>query len=426
MLPLLLTLALFPSAASQSSTPKAVVSKLPSGVMLVVERNASTPTVAIEVMVRAGSARETASQAGCAHLLEHLAFAGTPSHPGDAIDKRAGELGYSLEANTQSEIVRYFTSCLKADWLEVLGLLADAVVNLAPTEEVFRRHQRVVLQELIGRRDNPLLFLSEHVHVLAYPSSGYGRGAAGSLEDVRRRTLEDVREFHKRWYTTGNTVVAIVGDVDPGEAAKQVEVWFGGLRRAAGEPFEAPPPPGAKVVDEVGPYTKAAAAFAYPAIPASRIEDSAALDVLVALLQERAATGPLKDYALAFQAQYQTLSHPGLVVASLFCDEERAKDATAKLAEEIGRLRSGSFTETEFIAARNRVRAQELYATETNAGRAHALGYWLIVGGEGIAERYLAALNTLSVGDARRVGAEVFDPAKEIRVQWHPPKGGGR
>lgn len=425
MLPLLVALSVL-STAGQTLPARAVVNKLPSGVTLVVERNTSSPTVAIEVMVRAGSARETTADAGCAHLLEHLAFAGTPNHPDDSIDKRAEELGYTLQANTQSEIVRYFTSCLKADWLEVLGLLADAVVNLAPSEAAFRTHQRVVLQELIARRDNPLQFLSEHVHALAYPSSGYGRGAAGTLEDVRRRTLQDVLQFHKRWYTTGNTVVAIVGDVVPEEAAKQVEAWFGGLPRAQSNPFETPRPPGAKVVDETGPYTKAAAALAYPAIPASRIEDSAALDVLVALLQERAETGPLKDFALAFQAQYQTLSHPGLVVAALFCEEERAKEATSTLIEEVSRLRSGSFTEAEFVAARNRVRAQELYATETNAGRAHALGYWLTVGGEGIADRYLAALNSLSVSDARRVAAEVFDPMKEIRVQWHPPTGGRR
>lgn len=397
------------------------VTTLPNGITVAVEESRSAPTVAIDIFVRAGSVRETPDTLGAAHMLEHLAFRGTTNHPGNDLDKRAEALGYQLQANTQREITHYFATCLASDWKEVLGLLADAVMNPAPTAQAFSREKRVVAQEYLTRRDNPIEFTLDRLYQLAYGSAGYAAPTGGTPPSIQAITLDKVLEFHKRWYTTGNLVVSITGDVGIKEAADAVNLWFGEMHRGVPDPYPTVAEPSATVLDEAGPFLRCAVALGFSSPPASRIADSAALDVLMNLILAR---GPRED-AIAFDTRYNTLSGPGLAAMLAFCEEAKLPAVLAKLDAIVSDLGAGNFSEAEFQAARDQTQGGELFQGETNAGRAYAIGYWTAVGNSATDEGYRKKLASLDFASVKRVAHEVFDPAREIRLIWRPAKRSG-
>ena len=49
------------------------------------------------------------------------------------------------------------------------------------------------------------------------------------MEDLTAASLDDVKEFFRRYYTPNNLSLVIAGDFDPAEAKRLVEKYFGGL-----------------------------------------------------------------------------------------------------------------------------------------------------------------------------------------------------
>ncbi|WP_205827978.1 pitrilysin family protein [Microbulbifer sp. SH-1] len=66
----------------------------------------------------------------------------------------------------------------------------------------------------------------------------------GSLEDLQNATLDDVKEFFRRWYVPNNVVLVVAGDFDTEHARTLVEKYFGeiptgqAIERAAKQPAE--------------------------------------------------------------------------------------------------------------------------------------------------------------------------------------------
>src|SRR5262245_7636193 len=53
----------------------------------------------------------------------------------------------------------------------------------------------------------------------------------GSHEDLTAASLDDVKDFFRRWYAPNNCTLAIGGDVDPAKTLELVKKWFGPLPR---------------------------------------------------------------------------------------------------------------------------------------------------------------------------------------------------
>jgi predicted Zn-dependent peptidase len=131
----------------------------------------------------------------------------------------------------------------------------------------------------------------------------------------------------------------------------------------------------------------------------------------------------LHGAAIAVDVQFLTLSTPSLVTVIAFCDEGKIADAWKALDGEVKRLFEGTFSDGEFVAARNTVLARELYELETDAGVANTACFWGAAGGADTQPRYAKALATAAPADGKRVAREVFDPAKQIRLVWHAAGG---
>lgn len=138
------------------------ISKLENGLTVLIKEDHRFPVVSSRLYVRTGSANEKAKTMGLAHVLEHMVFKGTKTHP-RGIDFIVENAGGSLNAYTTYDRTVYYNDMPSQEWklsLEAIqGLAFDPL--LRPNQ--LNEERQVVIAELRQRGDMPqtkLLHLS--------------------------------------------------------------------------------------------------------------------------------------------------------------------------------------------------------------------------------------------------------------------------
>ena len=189
--------------------------------------------VELWLAVRVGSAQEEDDQRGLAHLLEHMAFNGTTSFPGNMLvtylESVGTRFGAHLNAHTSFEETIYKLQ-VPTDDPELLSkgylVLRDWAAGMLLDTEEIEKERGVVLEEwrrsrgASGRR-------WEAVTPLRYRGAPHAdRRPIGTKESLEGFTPEAVRRFYADWYRPDLMAVVVVGDIDPDAAQAQIEALF--------------------------------------------------------------------------------------------------------------------------------------------------------------------------------------------------------
>src|SRR5215210_3252575 len=238
---LLLTLVL--SAIPATAQKAAAVLKvdyqkftLPNGLEVIFHIDRSDPVVAVSLTAHVGSAREKENRTGFAHLFEHLLFLESENLGKGGLDKMSARIGGSgANGSTNRDRTNYLQTVPNNALEKMLWAEADKLgwfINTV-TEPVVAKEKQVVKNEKRQSYDNnPYGHTSYVIDKALYPADHpYNWQVIGSLEDLQNATLEDVKEFFRRWYVPNNVTLTVAGDFDPGQARKWVEKYFSEIKR---------------------------------------------------------------------------------------------------------------------------------------------------------------------------------------------------
>jgi predicted Zn-dependent peptidase len=189
-------------------------SVLADGLTVVTEQMDGVRSVTMGIWVDVGSRDESDHQAGASHFLEHLAFKGTEHLSAREIAERVDAMGGDMNAFTTKEYTAYHLRSLDDDAAEGLSLLCDIVNGPALRPDEVSSEQRVILEEIAMRADEPDALCHELLHTARFPHHTLGRDVAGSIETVSAMTPELIRDFHQSTYGPHSTVVAAAGSLD--------------------------------------------------------------------------------------------------------------------------------------------------------------------------------------------------------------------
>ena len=94
--------------------------------------------------------------------------------------------------------------------------------------------------------------LAEQFFAAAFQAHPYGRPILGWPSDMRFLDMEDVSAFFNRAHAPDHTVIAIVGNIDPGETLSIIKKYFGKIPLQKMEPpsiTEEPPQTGERRIE---------------------------------------------------------------------------------------------------------------------------------------------------------------------------------
>ena len=220
--------------------------ELDNGLDVILHVDRSDPVAAVAMTFHVGSAREVRGRTGFAHLFEHLFFLDSENLGPGGLDKLMTRIGSSTNGSTTTDRTNYFEvvpidGLEKTIWAEAdkLGFFINTV-----SESVVDKERQVVKNEKRQSVDNnPYGHTSYVVDKALYPEGHpYGWQVIGSLEDLDAARLDDVKEFHRKWYGPNNATLVVSGDIDVERTKAWIEKYFGDIPSRPMPEIEPPGP----------------------------------------------------------------------------------------------------------------------------------------------------------------------------------------
>lgn len=500
---LLLWLPLLAAAQNLQEFEKRVTEfTLANGLHFIVLERHQAPVVSFHTYVNAGSVDDPGGKTGLAHMFEHMAFKGTPKigtknyaeekkalrAVEEAYDRLEAERarrdradpkriraleaelssaieransfvepnaypriieengGAGLNASTGEDSTHYYYS-LPANRIE-LWFLLESQRFLHPVFREFYKERDVVRQERRMRiGSSPQGKLIEMGLAAAFAAHPYRNPTAGWATDIENLRMADAEWFFQTYYVPSNIVIGIAGDVNPKEARRLAEKYFGMLPAA--------PPPRRYQTEEPKQEGERRVAVESPAQPFVMISykrpdqnhaDDPVFDVVSGILAS-GRTGILyrelvrdKKISLAAMtaATFPGGKYPNLFLFYLVPAAGHTVEENEKAAYEIiERLKKEKVDAETLQRVKTKVRAGLIRQLDSNPGLASQLTYYHVnYGNWRKLFTGLEDIEKVTADDVQRVIRQYFvQPARTVaftvkpqaqRAESGPAKGEGK
>ncbi|HTD59504.1 MAG TPA: pitrilysin family protein, partial [Gemmatimonadaceae bacterium] len=285
---------------------------------------------------------------------------------------------------------------------EGLAVQSDAYANSVIDAGELARELEVIIQEVRRKTDNPPALATESLYALLFDQHRIRRWRIGDPDRLRTFTREDVRGFYRTYYYPGNTILSIVGDVDPEATLALVEAYYGAL-------------PDRPIVRDRGPAEHSVAGLRYREWSGDIAQaqllfgwrtggtldpDTPLLDIAAAALGGGRASRLYRavrerQLASSITAYNYTPTELGVFVIQAETPQGKTLDAARAVWAEV----QPDFTSSEIERAQRLFESQWARRTESMEGQANHLAEWEALGDWQLGEQYLSRVLLATAAD---------------------------
>jgi zinc protease len=404
---------------------------LPNGLRALLVEKHEAPVVSVQVWYHVGSKDEVPGKTGFAHLFEHLMFQGTKNVGPEQFSDYIVRGGGVDNANTTEDYTVFWETIPSSVLPVALWLEADRMRNLEITAKAFDTEREVVKEERRTRFDNPPYgTVIETLYELAFSVHPYRHMPIGSMEDLDRASLEDIRAFYDRYYVPNNATLVIVGDFERREVGELIQRYFSSL--APGVPIERKiPAEPSQVSKRVLKLTRNVALPAFVAayhMPADGTPDAYPLRVAARILSEGESSRIYrrlvyeKQMALQAQSVGNFTEDPNLffVLAILNLGYTPAQ-SEAEMTAELERLKTEPVSAEELEKAKNQILRDFVVSRQSVQSLGEELGYAAVVLKDpNLLDSELDRFLAVRAEDIQRVARMYFVPENATVLEIYP------
>jgi zinc protease len=401
-----------------------VVTTLPNGMKLLVQRVASNPTVFVRGSVRMSPTYDPPGKEGLLAVTSSLFTWGSTKYDFNAQRKLADDRAASLAFGTS------FSAHGRAEDLDVfLDALADDVRHpLFPADKFALIKQQ--LSSAASRRALQPDYRAQRAFLEALLPPGDPVLREDSATSLAAITLDDVKAFNVQYMRPDMTTLVVVGDVDPAAVARQVAAHFGDWTATGPKPDphlpEIPlPEPKRQNVEsaaqdvnvQLGAPAPARTSPAYDALVlANAIYGGGAVDARL-FREVREKRGLVYGAYSSFQAGPDR----GTFVISFRAVPSKVDAADAVVRSELRRMQTEPVTAAELAKARIRVVAGAIDAEQATGAIA---GDLLRIGTDDLPSTYFATLvdryAKITPADVQRAAKTYLHPDNLVEIRTGP------
>jgi zinc protease len=432
-----------PAAKAAGAIPKVEIERysLPNGLDVILHVDRKLPIVHVNQWYHVGSKNERVGRTGFAHLFEHEMFQGSKNVPGeyfDAVEKAGANLQEGgVNGTTSNDRTNYFATVPSGSLEYLLWVEADRLATLpeAMSQEKLDEQRAVVRNERRqGLENTPygrwFTLILENLHPAGHP---YSWSVIGSHEDLQAASLEDVREFFRRFYSPSNLTLTIAGDFDPAEAKTLVAKYFGGI--PAGPPLDRPQRympvlDGEKIIDVMDRVPQERTYFAWPS-PAYFDKGDADLDLASLILTDGLSSRLNKNLVYDKQLASNVISfNNGMEISGFFVVNATARpgaslsDIEQTVTAEIARLARNGPTPEEVDRAKTKWEYNFVTGLERIGGfggKADLLGqYNTFLGDPNKFDEDVQRYRGATAASIREAVSKYLDTRNRVLVRFHP------
>lgn len=423
------------------SNQRVTKTHLDNGLTILLKEMHHAPVASFMIWYRVGSRNERPGFTGASHWVEHMMFKGTPTFPGEELDRLISREGGHWNAFTWLDFTAYYETMPSRSIDLALRLEADRMVNAEMGEAAVESERTVILSERGMYENDPRFRLNEELTSAAFRVHPYHHEVIGDEADLRSMSRDDLHRHYRRHYVPNNATAVIVGDFETEAMLARIEELFGAV-----EPGNPPDPitrqepaqQGERRVTVNGPGDAPYLLFAYK-VPGAAHPDYFPLILLNAALSGGSSLGMFggggsnkssrlykalvdTDLAAAAFGGLGPTVDPFLYTIGAVARHGRSlSQVEAALDAEINRLDRDPITRRELDKALKRAKAEFVLAGESITGQAQLLGLAETVTGDyRWFETVLDRLNAVTLEEIERVRRTYLRPQNRT-VGWYEP-----
>ncbi len=398
---------------------------LDNGLKILVREDHRFPVVVSQIWYKVGASYESEGITGISHILEHMMFKGTDTHPAGEFSRIIAAHGGNENAFTGTDYTAYFQT-LESSRLPIsFELEADRMHRLVISEEEFAKEIEVVKEERrLRTEDRPQAFTYETALSTAFQTGPYRHPIIGWMHDLEALTVADLQRWYRRWYAPNNATLVVAGDVRAEDVYQLAKRYFGALPAAGPVAVHARPEvaqQGTKRITVKRPAELPYLLMAYkvPALTATKGRDNTiatwepyALEVLVGVLSGSSSARFARklvrgrSIAASISASYNLLTRLDhlLTISATPTHGHTTAELEAAVHEEIEAIKTDLIDERELQRIKTQVVANNVYENDSVFYQAMIRGMLETVGlSWREADNYVRAIRAVTAEEVRSV-----------------------
>ena len=393
----------------------------PGGIEAWLVADPSLPILSISLSFRGGATQDPVGREGTADVMADLLTEGAGEFDGDGFRARLEDIATSISFNAGRDSIDGSFRTLTRYRAEALAMFRLALTaprfDSTALERVRARH----LSAIARSETSPGAIAQRTWWRLAFPEHVYGRRGSGTATSMRALSTDDARTAWQRQIARDTLQIGVVGDIDAATLAEILDGLFGDLPAAA---QLSPTPPviaeaeGQVVVVEQD-QGQSVVTFGAPGIKRDDPDFETAHLVnhilggggfsarLMQAVRERAGLAYSVSTGLA------ALDATGVLQGSVATTNAAVARSIALIRDEFARMASEGPTAQELADAKAAVIGSFALSLDSTSRIASFL---VALQRDGLGTDYIQRrperFGRVSLEDARRVAARLFDPTK--------------
>ena len=400
------------------------VHTLANGVRVIADPAPGFETLALTIVAGRGARTEVESQAGWAHLLEHMVFKGAGKRSARDIVEAIEAEGGSINAATGYERTSFQVRGLAGGLPLGMEVVADLMLRPKLDAADLAQEVGVIAQEIAEAADTPDDYVFELAQAAAFDGQPLGRPVLGTEASIAAADPAALEAWRAQLYAPDQLVVSAAGAIDEDELLSLAERLFG----VAEPTSSAASAPAIFTGGRAGETKRLEQAHLVLFLPGVGAVDP---DYFAARVFTEALGGGMSSrlfqearerlgLAYAIDAFAESYQDAGLIGVYAGCSAKDAVGLAKVVAAEFRKLAEGVGA-AELARAKAQLKAALFMARESLSARAEQAAAQLLVFGRLLSTQEIAdAIDAVSPADLGRLAERIVAPKRSAPAVLGP------
>lgn len=391
---------------------------MPNGLRVVLVPMKDAQTVAIEILVEAGSKYETKKNNGVSHFLEHMMFKGTKKRPTTKIIAEIFDgVGGDYNAFTGEEQTGYWVKVPFKHFELALDVVSDMYQNPLLEQKEIEIEKGVILQEAAMYRDMPNRYVWDVFGKMLYGDQPAGWSIIGTDENIKNMKRADFESYMKRMYLPKSTVVTIAGNFDQEKALIMIEKYFNfkksnSLKKGKKTVIEEQKNPALKVFEKKTDQTHLLLGFRGPHMFSEKRFSAVLLGtVLGGGMSSRAFINIREKHGLTYYINSATdmSTDTGFLFVAAGVEHANLNKAVDLILREMQKLKSKKVSAKELSKAKEYLKGKTLMSLESTSAVTSFFGEQELFRGKVESpEKIFEKIDQVTADDVQKIAQEIL------------------
>lgn len=202
---------------------------LPNGINVLVIENNKIPAVSVRMVFKDAGSFYDGDKYGLASLTAEMLTKGTAKRSATEIAEEIDFVGGSINAGSDWDGSYISLSVLKKHLSTGIDILSDVVQNPVFADDELARVKEQRLSSILQGKDDAGHLSDKKFNKVVYGELPYSNPAEGTEVTVKDIKREDLADFYKMNYYSGNLIIAFVGNITKEEALRITGEKFSNL-----------------------------------------------------------------------------------------------------------------------------------------------------------------------------------------------------